>query len=65
MTGWYPISRGGDPAAAHLRLSVVREQRETAKLKYLAGSESLMGAFIGDVVPEVAAQRLRATTGRT
>jgi UDPglucose--hexose-1-phosphate uridylyltransferase len=28
-------------------------------LKYLAGSESAMGAFVNDITPEVAAQRLR------
>jgi UDPglucose--hexose-1-phosphate uridylyltransferase len=65
MAGWYPIPRGIDSAAHHLRLSVVSPQREAAKLKYLAGSESLMGAFIGDVVPERAAERLRSVPGRT
>jgi galactose-1-phosphate uridylyltransferase len=29
------------------------------KLKYLAGSESGMGAFASDVTPEAAAMRLR------
>jgi UDPglucose--hexose-1-phosphate uridylyltransferase len=64
MAGWYPIGRGDDPAAHHLRLSVVSPQREPAKLKYLAGSESLMGAFIGDMLPEVAAERLQSVPGR-
>jgi UDPglucose--hexose-1-phosphate uridylyltransferase len=65
MAGWHPIARGSDPAAHHLRLSVVSPQREATKLKFLAGSESLMGAFIGDVIPERAAERLRGTQGRT
>ncbi len=34
--------------------------RTAEKLKYLAGSESGAGAFINDVVPEIAAERLRA-----
>ena len=31
----------------------------SGKLKFLAGSESAMGAFVNDITPEVAAQRLR------
>lgn len=42
----------------HLELMSVR--RAANKLKYLAGSESAMDAFIGDVSPEDAAERLRA-----
>lgn len=34
--------------------------RTADKLKYLAGSESGAGAFINDVMPELAAERLRA-----
>jgi UDPglucose--hexose-1-phosphate uridylyltransferase len=34
-------------------------RRAPGKLKYLAGSESAMGVWINDVVPETAAQRLR------
>ncbi len=42
----------------HIELMSVR--RAANKLKYLAGSESAMDAFIGDVSPEDAATRLRA-----
>ena len=35
-------------------------RRAADKLKYLAGSESAMGAWIGDVPPELIAERLRA-----
>jgi UDPglucose--hexose-1-phosphate uridylyltransferase len=59
MAGWFPKARDADRAAHHLRLEIASPQRDAGKLKYLAGSESLMGVFIGDVVPEVAAQRLR------
>ena len=59
MAGWFPIARDTDPADHHLRLDIVTPQRDAGKLKYLAGSESLMGAFIGDVLPEVAARHLR------
>ncbi|MEU0497650.1 galactose-1-phosphate uridylyltransferase [Mycobacterium sp. NPDC006124] len=41
----------------HVELMSVR--RSATKLKYLAGSESAMDAFIGDVLPETVARRLR------
>ncbi|MHC0433987.1 galactose-1-phosphate uridylyltransferase [Streptomyces sp. O3] len=43
--------------ALHLELFTIR--RTSGKLKFLAGSESGMGAFINDVPPEAAAHRLR------
>jgi len=43
--------------AAHLQVLTVR--RAANKLKYLAGTESGMGVWINDIVPEGAAQRLR------
>jgi UDPglucose--hexose-1-phosphate uridylyltransferase len=45
--------------AAHLQVLAVR--RAAGKLKYLAGTESGMGVWINDIVPEQAAQRLRET----
>lgn len=41
----------------HVELMSVR--RSATQLKYLAGSESAMGAYISDVTPESVAQRLR------
>ncbi|MEU6879299.1 galactose-1-phosphate uridylyltransferase [Streptomyces sp. NPDC046712] len=41
----------------HLELFTVR--RAPGRLKYLAGTESGMGAFMNDVPPEAAAERLR------
>jgi UDPglucose--hexose-1-phosphate uridylyltransferase len=43
--------------AAHLQVLSVR--RAPDKLKYLAGTESGMGVWINDIVPEEAAERLR------
>jgi UDPglucose--hexose-1-phosphate uridylyltransferase len=43
--------------AAHLQVLSVR--RAADKLKYLAGTESGMGVWINDIVPEEAARRLR------
>jgi UDPglucose--hexose-1-phosphate uridylyltransferase len=41
----------------HLRLFSIR--RDVGKLKFLAGSESGMGAWVNDISPEQAASRLR------
>ena len=65
MAGWFPTARDADPAAHHLRVEIVSPQRDVGKLKYLAGSEALMGAFISDVPPESAAARLRSAPGRS
>jgi UDPglucose--hexose-1-phosphate uridylyltransferase len=43
--------------AAHLQVLSIR--RAAGKLKYLAGTESGMGVWINDIVPEEAAARLR------
>jgi UDPglucose--hexose-1-phosphate uridylyltransferase len=43
--------------AVHLQVLSIR--RAPGKLKYLAGTESGMGVWINDIVPEEAAQRLR------
>ena len=42
-----------------LHLEVFSIRRGVGKIKYLAGSESAMGAFVNDITPEIAAQRLR------
>ncbi len=59
ISAWHqaPVRHGGDEFALHLELFTIR--RAPGKLKYLAGSESGMGAFANDVVPEAAAERLR------
>ena len=42
-----------------LMLQITSPRRAADKLKYLAGSEAAMGAWIGDIPPELGAQRLR------
>ena len=42
-----------------LMLQVTSPRRAADKLKYLAGSETGMGAFIGDIAPEASAERIR------
>ena len=46
-----------------LHLEVLTIRRAEGRIKYLAGSESAMGAFVNDITPEVAAQRLRDASG--
>ena len=64
MAGWTQAPTREQRDVAHLRLQIVSPQRDVGKLKYLAGSEALMGAFINDVLPEDAARRLREAPGR-
>ncbi|WP_433242238.1 galactose-1-phosphate uridylyltransferase [Streptosporangium sp. CA-135522] len=60
VAGWHqaPVNAGRDLSYAHLELFSVR--RAPGKLKYLAGSESGMGAFVNDVLPEETAHLLRS-----
>ncbi|WP_052849641.1 galactose-1-phosphate uridylyltransferase [Streptomyces avicenniae] len=60
ISGWHQAPFGIDDRedfALHLELFTIR--RSPGKLKHLAGSESGMGAFVNDVLPEAAADRLR------
>lgn len=59
IAAWHqaPVNRGRDTVRLHLQLTSPR--RAADKLKFLAGSEAAMGAWIGDVPPESAAVRLR------
>jgi UDPglucose--hexose-1-phosphate uridylyltransferase len=59
ISAWHqaPVRGERDDFALHLELFTIR--RAPGKLKYLAGSESGMGAFANDISPEAAAQQLR------
>jgi len=59
ISAWHqaPLVAGGE--AVRLQLQITSPRRAADKLKYLAGSESAMGAFIGDVTPEAAAAQIR------
>lgn len=59
IAAWYqaPKGVGGDDFRFHFRLTSPR--RSENKLKFLAGSETAMGAFILDVTPEEQARRFR------
>ena len=61
IAAWHQAP-GGEPVARRefaLHLQVLSIRRAPGKLKYLAGSESGMGVWINDVLPEDAARRLR------
>jgi UDPglucose--hexose-1-phosphate uridylyltransferase len=59
IAAWHqaPVRVGRDSVRLHLELTSPR--RAADKLKFLAGSEAAMGAWIGDVPPETSAARLR------
>ncbi len=48
-----------DRELAYLHVQLTSSRRAANKLKFLAGSESAMGAFVNDVRPEEAARMLR------
>ncbi|TDL33619.1 galactose-1-phosphate uridylyltransferase [Arthrobacter nitrophenolicus] len=48
--------------SGYLHLQLTSPRRAADKLKYLAGSEAAMGAFINDTTPESVAERLRSVT---
>ena len=59
IAAWHqaPVRQGRDLLRLHWQITSVR--RAPGKLKYLAGSESAMGAFIMDMKPEQSAQQLK------
>ncbi len=59
ISAWHqaPLVQGGENV--RLQLQITSPRRGVNKLKYLAGSESAMGAFISDIAPEVSAAMVR------
>lgn len=59
IAAWHqaPVRVGRELLRLHWQITSVR--RQPGKLKYLAGSESAMGAFIMDMKPEQSAAQLR------
>jgi UDPglucose--hexose-1-phosphate uridylyltransferase len=59
ISAWHqaPIVAGGENV--RLQLQITSPRRAADKLKFLAGSESAMGAFIADFPPETTAAMLR------
>lgn len=63
VAAWHQAPVGPGREHGYLHLQVTSIQRSADKLKYLAGSEAAMGAFITDVLPEDVASRLRDIRG--
>ena len=64
ISAWHqaPLVDGGENV--RLQLQITSPRRAADKLKYLAGSESAMGAFIADFPPETTAEMLRGAISR-
>jgi UDPglucose--hexose-1-phosphate uridylyltransferase len=59
IAAWHQAPVGEGRELARLHLQVFSVLRAPGKLKYLAGSESGMGAWVNDASPETIAARLR------
>ncbi len=59
ISGWHQAPTGSQRELGRLHLQLFSVLRAPGKLKYLAGSESGMGAWVNDAVPEQIARRLR------
>ncbi|MCT1368097.1 galactose-1-phosphate uridylyltransferase [Rothia sp. p3-SID1597] len=59
IAAWHQVPVRGGKHISRMRLHVFSLLRAPGKLKYLAGSESAMSAWINDTTPERIAQRLR------
>jgi UDPglucose--hexose-1-phosphate uridylyltransferase len=59
IAAWHqaPVREGRDEV--RLMLQITSPRRGADRLKFLAGSEAAMGAWVADIVPEDAAARLR------
>lgn len=59
IAAWHQAPMVADGKNVRLQLQITSPRRAADKLKYLAGSESAMGAFIADVTPEATAEMIR------
>ncbi|MBX3100251.1 MAG: galactose-1-phosphate uridylyltransferase [Salinibacterium sp.] len=64
IAAWHQAPVVESRADIRLMLQVTSPRRAESKLKYLAGSESAMGAWIGDIPPEQSAQFIREGIAR-
>jgi len=63
ISAWHQAPLIDSGKNVRLQLQITSPRRAADKLKYLAGSESAMGAFIADFPPETTAARLREVLG--
>ena len=64
IAAWHQAPARSHRGSARLHLRLMSPRRGPGKLKYQAGSESGMGAWIGDIPPEAQAERLRAALAK-
>ena len=64
IAAWHQAPVRVHRADIRLMLQLTSPRRAEDKLKFLAGSEAAMGAWIGDVTPEDAAATIRAAVAR-
>ncbi|WP_223691643.1 galactose-1-phosphate uridylyltransferase [Leifsonia poae] len=64
IAAWHQAPVGVRRDEIRLMLQLTSPRRAADKLKFLAGSEAAMGAWIGDVPPEKAADQLREAIAR-
>ena len=64
IAAWHQAPVRTHRADIRLMLQLTSPRRAEDKLKFLAGSEAAMGAWIGDVAPEDAAALIRAAVAR-
>ncbi|GAA0963020.1 galactose-1-phosphate uridylyltransferase [Frigoribacterium faeni] len=65
ISAWHqaPVNVGRD--TVRLMLQITSPRRAETRLKFLAGSEAAMGAWIGDLVPEAQADLIREAIERS
>lgn len=61
IAAWHQAPVRVDRDLVRLTWQITSPRRGADRLKYLAGSEAAMGAWVGDAAPEEAAERLRAS----
>ncbi|MGW0161622.1 galactose-1-phosphate uridylyltransferase [Mycobacterium sp. NPDC003323] len=59
IAAWHQAPLGADRPYGRLHLQLFSLMRSPGRMKYLAGSESAMGAWVNDTTPERIADRLR------
>jgi UDPglucose--hexose-1-phosphate uridylyltransferase len=64
IAAWHQAPVGVRRDEIRLMLQLTSPRRGADKLKYLAGSEAAMGAWIGDIPPETAAAAIREAIDR-
>jgi UDPglucose--hexose-1-phosphate uridylyltransferase len=60
IAAWHQAPVHSHRDQVRLNLQITSPRRSADRLKFLAGSEAAMGAWIGDLVPEQTADRFRA-----